>query len=152
MRVVLDTNTISYYLRGDSEVVTQMQALRPVEVGVPAIVEYELRYGLARLPPAAARPRLNALLTLLAPMQILPFDSECAVEASTIRAALEVKGTPIGPNDILIAATAIRHKVPLVSRNVRELARVPGLTCLNWHADPVALKTKKPYASARRKS
>jgi tRNA(fMet)-specific endonuclease VapC len=46
---VLDSNTISYYFHGDPLVVPRMQALRPADVGVPAIVEYELRYGLLRL-------------------------------------------------------------------------------------------------------
>jgi tRNA(fMet)-specific endonuclease VapC len=44
-------------------------------------------------------------------------------------------GTPIGPNDTLIAATALRHQATLVTRNTREIARVPGLLWLNWHED-----------------
>jgi tRNA(fMet)-specific endonuclease VapC len=130
---VLDSNTISYYFRGDPQVVPQLQALRPVEVGVPAIVEYELRYGLLRLPEETAAPRLAALARLLRPMQILPFDSECAAQAARLRATLEAAGTPIGPHDTLIAATALRHQATLVTRNVREFGRVPGLRCVNWH-------------------
>ena len=57
--LILDSNTISYYFRGDPLVVPRLQALRPTDVGVPAIVEYELRYGLMRLPPDAAAPRLH---------------------------------------------------------------------------------------------
>ena len=132
--LVLDSNTISYYFRGDPQVVPRLQALRPADLGVPTIVEYELRYGLLRLPPEAATPRLTALAQLLQPMQTLPFDSECAAIAARIRADLEAVGTPIGPHDTLIAATALRHQATLVTRNVREFARVPGLQCLNWHA------------------
>jgi tRNA(fMet)-specific endonuclease VapC len=131
--LVLDSNTISYYFRGDPNVVPRLQALSPAKVAVPAIVEYELRYGLARLPPQAASPRLAALSILLRPMQILSFDSECAVIAAQVRAQLESLGTPIGPHDTLIAATALRHHATLVTRNVREFSRVPGLLCLNWH-------------------
>ena len=54
--IALDTNTISYYFRGDAQVVPRLQALRPADVAVPAIVEYELRYGLLRLPPESAAP------------------------------------------------------------------------------------------------
>jgi tRNA(fMet)-specific endonuclease VapC len=61
-----------------------------------------------RLPSAAATPRL---------------------------AALEAAGTPIGPHDTLIAATALRHQATLVTRNVHEFSRVPGLLWLNWHED-----------------
>ena len=132
---VLDNNTISYYFRGDAQVVPRLQALRPAEVGVPAVVEYELRYGLLRLPPEAATPRLQALAQFLAPLHILAFDSECAAHAARLRVALEAAGTPIGPHDTLIAATALRHQGTLVTRNVREFARVPGLQWVNWHAD-----------------
>lgn len=48
--LILDTNTVSYYLRGDTNVVPRLQALKPNEAAIPAIVEYELRYGFARLP------------------------------------------------------------------------------------------------------
>ena len=133
--LILDSNTISYYFRGDPQVVPRLQALRPADVGVPAIVEYELRYGLLRLPQEAATPRLAALAQLLQPMQRLAFDSECAAQAARIRAELEARGTPIGPHDILIAATALRHQSTLVTRNVREFSRVPGLQWLNWHSD-----------------
>ncbi|WP_090141080.1 type II toxin-antitoxin system VapC family toxin [Limnohabitans sp. DM1] len=132
---VLDSNTISYYFRGDPQVVPRLQALRPADLGVPAIVEYELRFGLLRLPQEAAAPRLAALAQLLRPMQMLPFDAECAAHAARIRTTLEAAGTPIGPHDTLIAATALRHQAMLITRNVREFARVPGLQCLNWHAD-----------------
>lgn len=131
--LILDSNTISYYFRGDPEVVARMQALRPADLGVPAIVEYELRYGLLRLPIGAATQRLTALAQLLRPMQLLPFDSECAFHASRLRVALETVGTPIGPHDILIAATALRHQATLVTRNVREFSRVEGLQWMNWH-------------------
>jgi tRNA(fMet)-specific endonuclease VapC len=120
-------------LRGDAKVVPRLQAVRPGDLGVPAIVEYELRYGLLRLPPDAAQARWAALDALLRPMQRLPFDAECAVHAARIRVALEVLGTPIGPHDTLIAATALRHQAALVTRNSREFARVAGLQCLNWH-------------------
>lgn len=131
--LILDSNTISYYFRGDPQVVSRLQALSPADIGVPAIVEYELRYGLLRLPPDAAAPRLAALAILLRPMQILPFDSECAAHAARIRTELEAAGTPIGPHDTLIAATAIRHQATLVTRNVREFSRVAGLHRINWH-------------------
>ncbi|WP_298428583.1 PIN domain-containing protein [Ottowia sp.] len=129
---VLDTNTISYYFRGEPQVVQRLQAQRPAEIGVPAIVVYELRYGLARLPPEAAAPRTAALNAFLRAVQTLPFDAACAEQAATLRAALEAQGQPIGPHDTLIAATAIAQQAPLVTRNVREFARVAGLRVVNW--------------------
>lgn len=102
--LILDSNTISYYFRGDPAVVPRFQALRPAELGVPAIVEYELRYGLLRLPRDSMRSRLAALEQLLRPMHALPFDSQCAEYAARIRVVLEAAGT-----------------------------RVPGLLYQNWH-------------------
>jgi tRNA(fMet)-specific endonuclease VapC len=131
--LVLDSNTISSHFGGDPAVVPQLQALRPAELGVPAIVEHELRCGLQRLPPEASAPRLAALVQLLRPMQILPFDSECAAVAARLRAELEAAGTPMGPHDTLIAATALRHQATLVTRNVRAFSRVAGLLWVNWH-------------------
>jgi tRNA(fMet)-specific endonuclease VapC len=131
--LILDTNTISYYFRGDPKVVPRLQSIRPADLAVPAIVEYELRYGLLRLSPALAEPRLKAVTRLLQPMQVLPFDSECAAVAARIRVELEAVGKPIGPHDVLIAATALRYQANLVTRNVSEFSRVSGLICTNWH-------------------
>ena len=83
----------------------------------------------------ASSPRLAAFAPLLRPMQALPFDSECAALAARIRAELEANGTPIGPHDTMIAATALRYQATLVTRKVREFSRVPGLQCLNWHEE-----------------
>ncbi|MFA7667377.1 MAG: type II toxin-antitoxin system VapC family toxin [Burkholderiaceae bacterium] len=130
--LILDTNTVSDYLRGEPQVVSRLQALEPGGAGIPAIVEYELRYGFARL-PLQARQRQDSLLAVLRALGGLPFDSVCAEHAATIRAELEVAGTPIGPHDVLIAATARRYGGVLVTRNVREFARVPGLRLQNWH-------------------
>jgi tRNA(fMet)-specific endonuclease VapC len=131
--LILDTNTISYYFRGDPKVVPRFHAIRPADLAVPAIVEYELRYGLLRLPAALAEPRLKAVTQLLQPMRVLSFDSECASVAARIRVELEAVGKPIGPHDVLIAATALRYQANLITRNVSEFSRVSGLICTNWH-------------------
>lgn len=131
--LIFDTNTISYYLRGDPAVVPKIQALAPDEASIPAIVEYELRYGFERLAPEVRKRGLSHLLDVLQSLQVLPFDSVCAGHAARVRAALEAVGTPIGAHDTLIAATVLRHGGTLVTRNTRGFARVPGLQWLNWH-------------------
>ena len=52
-----------------------------------------------------------------------------------IRVALKAIGTPIGPHDTTIAATALRHQASMITRNAREFSRVPGLQWVNWHQD-----------------
>lgn len=134
--LALDANTISYFFRGDPLVVQRMCATAPAQLAVPSVVVYELRYGLLRLPDAAARPRLDALAKFLQPLRVLDFDEPGAQAAAALRARLESQGTPIGPHDLLIAATALRHGASLVTRNVREFSRVSGLEIVNWHDTP----------------
>lgn len=130
--LALDTNTISYFFRGEAAVVEAMRRHPAAQLAVPAVVAYELRYGLLRLPAEAAQPRLEALNLLLGRMPILEFNEACSRRAAVLRVALEAAGKPIGPHDLLIAATALGHGHALVTRNVSEFSRVPGLEVVNW--------------------
>lgn len=131
---VLDTNTVSYFFRGEPGVVDRMMTHSPADIGVPAIVVYELRAGLLRLPEGRSRTaRLDALRDFLMPVEILPFDEAAADEAASIKATLEADGALIGPHDILIAATARARHATLVTHNVREFSRVPELIIEDWH-------------------
>ena len=69
---------------------------------------------------------------MTAGMTTLPFDADCAIVYGRIRAALQRKGSPIGPMDMLIAAQALAAGLVLVTDNLREFRRVPGLQCENW--------------------
>lgn len=97
---------------------------------ISAIVEAELRLGAEK----SRNPSGNKLLleTFLAPFEIIPFDSTCAAAYTRIRMSLELSGTPIGPNDMLIAATAIANEAVLITNNVREFKRIPGLSLESW--------------------
>ena len=100
-------------------------------VGIPAIVWFELQYGVAK--SACAEQNAAALAAFLTlGVVIWPFDAEDAEAAGDIGAALERVGKPIGPYDILIAAQARRRGALLVTANQREFARVPGLRTENW--------------------
>ncbi len=103
----------------------------PQLFGIPTIVEAELRTGVLK----SKKPRTNRLLleSFLAPFHIIPFDSRCAIEYARIRASLEAAGQKIGPNDTLIAATAIAHGAVLVTNNTREFERIEGLDLESWH-------------------
>src|SRR5271167_4806829 len=102
-----------------------------VVVGIPAIVLYELWYGIKKSEwqheNAAA---LSAFLAL--DVTPWPFEPEDAEEAGDLRAALERAGTPIGPYDVLIAAQARRRGASLVTANTGEFTRVPGLKIEDW--------------------
>lgn len=97
---------------------------------VPAIVKAELLLGAAKSQrPEQTRFRLESLLL---PFEILPFDDRCADFYVKIRAALEAQGKTIGANDYIIAATALAHSAVLVTNNVKEFQRVPGLALESW--------------------
>ena len=126
----LDTNTLSYFLRGQGRVAHRLLATSPQQVALPAIVVFEIRYGMRK---AARTSQLTAFESMLESCVVLGFDGEAADHAADIRLALESAGTPIGPHDVLIAATARRHRRTLVTRNTREFARVAGLALDDWY-------------------
>ena len=68
------------------------------------------------------------------PYLTLPFDDACAQHYGVVRAYLARRGTPIGPNDLLIAATALAHDLTLVTHNVDQFSRVVGLRIEDWEA------------------
>lgn len=91
---------------------------QPDDLSTCAIVEAELRFGAARL--TDPRGQLERIESLLSKLTILPFDSDAAREYALLRAHLERAGTPIGPNDLMIAAIALARGLILVTHNVAE--------------------------------
>jgi tRNA(fMet)-specific endonuclease VapC len=127
---VLDTNTVSYFFRGGGRVAEHLLATPPREIAIPAIVTYELRYGVARVPKS--KRLAEQLETLLEWVTILPFDDDVSQVAARIRVQLERAGRPIGPLDTLIAATAVAVSATLITRNTSEFGRVRDLRIENW--------------------
>lgn len=127
---VLDTNTVIYYFKGVGRVRDHLLGSDPAEVALPTVVLYELEYGAMRM--GAADRRRQLVDALLSTVVILPFDVAAARSAAKIRADLETQGTPIGPIDVLIAATALASQATLVTHNVREFTRIPGLSIIDW--------------------
>ena len=133
-RYLLDTNIISNMMRDASGVAAQRfgRVIKEVELSyfcTSVVVECELRFGMARKP----NPRLELAYDRVMPsLEILPLGSEVADHYAQVRAALERLGTPIGPNDTLIAAHALALDCTLVTGNEAEFRRVPGLRVENW--------------------
>jgi tRNA(fMet)-specific endonuclease VapC len=134
MDYLLDTNACIALNKGEPASV-RARLDKAVHAGarvwVPAIVLYELWYGVAK----SARPKENAedLATFLAgPVRVLGFEEEDAMAAGQVRASLERIGKPIGAYDVLIAGQALRHKLTLVTANAKEFARVKGLVWEDW--------------------
>ena len=136
MSYLLDTNAVIALLK-DEPAIFRKRLRRTVSRGaaiaVSSIVLYELWYGVAR----SARRRENAerlRVFLSGGIEVSAFDEEDAKTAGELRATLEGAGTPIGPYDLLIAAQALRTGATLVTANVAEFTRVPGLQWQDWSA------------------
>jgi tRNA(fMet)-specific endonuclease VapC len=129
-RYLLDTNVLSDLLRNPGG----RAARRLAVVGEPAVctsivVACELRYGAAK----RGSPRLTERVdVLLASLEVLPLDKDSDRCYADIRSHLDRAGKPIGPNDLLIAAHARSLDLTVVTDNVDEFARVPGLAAENW--------------------
>jgi tRNA(fMet)-specific endonuclease VapC len=128
---LLDTNTCIRYLNGESEQVRRrLASVSSESVFLCSMVKAELLFGAAKSrSPDRARA---ALQVFFAPFRSLPFDDAAAAAYAMIRAGLEREGTPIGPNDLVIAATALASRAILVTHNTREFGRVSGLEWEDW--------------------
>ena len=94
------------------------------------MVKAELLYGAHR--SAQREDNLRLLATLFQQFTSLPFDDTAADAYGRIRADLTRRGTPIGPNDLMIASIALVHHLTLVTHNTREFGRVVGLQLEDW--------------------
>jgi tRNA(fMet)-specific endonuclease VapC len=129
-RYLLDTNTASYIIKGNFPKVRQRLLTVPMsEVGISAVTEAELRYGLERRPEAT---RLwPAVEEFLVRVEVLAWDSRAAAQYALVRASLERSGTPMGNLDMMIAAQALAAGVVLVTHD-QVFRRVKGLKTEDW--------------------
>ncbi len=131
---MLDTNICSFIMREQPEAVLmrlEQAVLRRDRIVVSAITYAEMRFGAIG---KKASPRHAQLVEAFCARldAILPWDRN-AVDATTeIKAALTAAGNPIGPNDTAIAGHAIATDAILVTNNIKEFERVPGLTFEDW--------------------
>ena len=131
IKYMLDTNMCIYIIRKKPKrVLRRLQRCSVSDVGVSPITLSELEYGVTK----SSKPQQNrlALTEFLAPVEIPPYDDMAARQYGALRAHLERKGRPIGSLDVLIAAHALSLQCTLVTNNIVEFRRVPGLKVENW--------------------
>jgi tRNA(fMet)-specific endonuclease VapC len=133
MRYLLDTNIVSNLVRNPhGRVADRIKTVGESNICTSIIVAAELRYGKTK----KASPRLNAQVdAVLGAIDILPLDSPADEVYGSIRTQLKLAGTPIGGNDLLIAAQAIALDHTLVTDNDKEFVRIDGLRVENWLRD-----------------
>ena len=127
--ILLDSNTIIYYLRGEQAVVARMQRAAKGTLGIPSVVAYEIEYGTLRSRSSGRRAMVGEAL---ADLVQVPFDQEAALQSARVRLELETQGIVIGPMDFLIAGTALSRGAVLATNNINEFSRVKGLRLEDW--------------------
>lgn len=128
---LLDTNVCISILNGSNRAIqTTFSAESPRTLRLCSVVVAELLYGARKSTQVEAS--LGHLSTFFAPLTSVPFDNNCAAHYGLVRASLAYRGTPIGPNDLMIAAIALANDLTLVTNNTREFNRVVGLAVVDW--------------------
>lgn len=128
MRYLLDTDTVSYFLRGNLKLRKRLSNTFG-QWGISAITHSEL----ATLLFATKNLQLeNILVEFLKDVETVPFTKSAALEAGRLKARLKESGSPIGPADTLIAGHALSLGVTLITNNTKHFSKVPGLQIANW--------------------
>jgi tRNA(fMet)-specific endonuclease VapC len=131
MVLLLDTNICIYLIREKPRSILERFKKHAVgDIGISAITLAELEYGVSKSSKPAANK--EALDQFVAPLELVGFDRSATAVYGKLRTTLEKKGQSIGAMDLLIAAHALALNVRLVTHNVREFARVPGLRVETW--------------------
>ena len=129
-RYMLDTNILSDLIRNpQGKAARRIAKVGETSVCTSIIVAAELRYGCAKSGPARLR---KAVEDLLGEIDVLPFEVPADSDYGAIRASLESAGTPIGGNDLLIAAHAKALGATIVTANREEFRRVRDVKVENW--------------------
>ena len=133
MKYVLDTNVFSALMQGQAAAVDRLAAVGRGDVSVPQPVLAEIAYGIERLPQSRRRSALQERFDLLGSQLVrCPWTDEVSEAFGRIKAQLEKRGQRIEDFDAAIAAHAAATGATLVTANVRQMMRVPGLLMENW--------------------
>lgn len=128
---LLDTNIVSYWMRGDQHILSQLMAYRPCDLVISSITLAEILYGIEKS-PVKKRERGQKINSICSQLEVLDFDKPAAQKYATARAHLEKNGIPISERDLQIAAIALANGLCVVTHNTKEFSRVEGLTVENW--------------------
>jgi tRNA(fMet)-specific endonuclease VapC len=130
---LLDTNIVSYWMRGDEHVIDRLKAHLPSQLALSAITLAEILYGIQKS-PTKKRERKARIQDITSMLDLYPFDEQAASRYAAIRCQLESSGRSISERDTQIAAIAMAQRLTVVTHNVKEFDRVHGLKVEDWAA------------------
>jgi tRNA(fMet)-specific endonuclease VapC len=130
IKFMLDTNICIFTIKNKPQIVREAFNLHDGQLCISAVTLMELIYGAEK--SATPEKNLAVIEGFAARLEVLPFDNEAAAHTGMIRSELAKAGTPIGPYDHMIAGHARSRGLIVVTNNVREFVRVPGLRVEDW--------------------
>jgi tRNA(fMet)-specific endonuclease VapC len=128
---LLDTNIVSYWMRGDSRVIRRIKAHKPAELFLSTITLAEILYGIEKS-PVKKEERREKIHQIISVLGMYTFDEAAAQEYAVIRAQLEREGRVISERDTQIASIAMANRLTVVTHNVQEFCRVDRLKVEDW--------------------
>jgi tRNA(fMet)-specific endonuclease VapC len=128
---LLDTNIVSYWMRGDLRLIQKIKRYSPSELSLSTITLAEIYYGIAKSPVKKKERRLK-IKRIKSQLEIYPFNESAALKYGEIRASLERQGQVISERDLQIAAIALSKKLCVVTHNTKEFDRIAGLKVEDW--------------------
>jgi tRNA(fMet)-specific endonuclease VapC len=133
--ILIDSSVLIEHERQRLTLAQHLQGREDEEFFLSVISASELLHGVHRAQDASVRARRSAFVeAVLERFPLLEIDVSTARSHARLWADLAAAGTPVGPNDLWLAATAVTHGLTLVTVNVREFSRVPGLRVEPWSA------------------
>lgn len=131
MKYFLDTNIISYIIKGKyPKIIEHLKKIPSQSIVIPAIVKAELDYGARN--SGNYDKLIIPYMQFLEPFDIKDFDSDASYYYGLVRQSLSEKGTPVGPNDLIIAATVLANNGTLITHNTKEFSRIEDLRIEDW--------------------
>ena len=128
---ILDTNILSYWMRGNEPVIEKLMRCSPADLSMSAITLAEIMYGIEKSPhrKQERRSKIEQIRSLI---DIYAFDQAAAREYAIVRTQLEREGLPISERDVQIASIALANNLIVITHNVKEFARVKSLVVEDW--------------------
>ncbi len=131
---LLDTNIISYWIRGDRKVIDRIKKHAPADLSLSIITLAEILYGIEKS-PIKKKERKFKIEKISSLLDIYPFDEAAAGKYAIIRAQLEKNGMVISERDTQIASIAMANKLKIITHNVKEFNRIDKLKVEDWAAE-----------------
>lgn len=131
---LLDTNIVSYWMRGDKKLINKIKSHKPSELSICTVTLAEIYYGIEKS-PVKKKERRHKIERISSQLEIYPFDELAARKYSIIRNQLEKDGSVISERDLQIASIAMANKLIVVTHNIKEFDRIVKLEVEDWATD-----------------